>query len=312
MVRTLDVPPRSDSMPTGAKIIISGIATAIIGGLLILFSPFYTVSEYERVVVTRFGQFEAVSGPGLHWYLPIVNGLEAYPVNIQSFHATKINTYTDDNQELDAQITVVYQLPENNIQRIYTSVRDYKPRMESLAIDRFKRVMGKVKVEQVAAQRGTVASAVHELVKADASRLFGIDVVDLQINDLEFTKTYRAAIDAAATAKARVEQAEQERRQSEVDAQRQKIRAEGEANAARETARGRADGELLVATAQAKGRELIGLAEAAALKAQGEAMKASQGLVAMEMAKKWSGNLPVNLYGSAPIPFLQMMTEEKR
>ena len=54
--------------------------------------------------------------------------------------------------------------------------------------------------------------------------------------------------------KAKVEQSEQERRQAEVVAQRQKIQAEGEANAVREQAHGKADGELLLATARSKAR----------------------------------------------------------
>jgi regulator of protease activity HflC (stomatin/prohibitin superfamily) len=89
-------------------------------------------------------------------------------------------------------------------------------------------------------------------------------------------------------------------------AQGQKIRAEGEANAARETARGKADGELLLATAQAKGKELVGLAEAKALEAQGQAIRSNDALIQLEFAKRWSGNLPVNMYASTPLPFLNL------
>ena len=120
--------------------------------------------------------------------------------------------------------------------------------------------------------------------------LFGMSIVDFQINDIRFTKQYRRAVDAAAIAKAKVEQAEQERRQAEVVAQRQTIQAEGEANAVREQARGKADGELLLAAAQAKGKELVGLAEAKALQAQGQALRSDTSLVQLEVAKRWSGN----------------------
>jgi regulator of protease activity HflC (stomatin/prohibitin superfamily) len=117
-------------------------------------------------------------------------------------------------------------------------------------------------------------------------------------------------VDAAAIAKAKVEQSEQERRQAEVVAQRQKIQAEGEANAVREQARGKADGELLLSTAQAKGKELVGLAEAKALEAQGQALRSNASLIQLEIAKRWSGNLPVNMYGSAPLPLLNLHQQE--
>lgn len=277
--------------------------------LLLGSSPFFTVGEYERTVVTTFGEFSSVAGPGLHFRIPVVHGLETYPVGIQRMQKDHINTYTVDNQELDAQVTLNYRIPEAEVRRIFTTNRDYKANLESFMIDRFKREMGKINITQVSAHRGDVALAVKRILEQEAFALFGINIVDFQINDLKYTDTYRRAIDAAATAKAKVEQAEQERREAEVVAQRKKIQAEGEANAVREQARGKADGELLLATAQAKGKELIGLAEARALEAQGQALRSNAALVQLELAKRWSGNLPVNMYGTAPVPFLNLQPD---
>ena len=273
---------------------------------LYLVSPFFTVGEYERTVVTRFGQFSSVAGPGLHFRIPFVNGLETYPIGIQRLQKDHLNTYTVDNQELDALVTLNFRINENEVRRVFTTNRDYRANLESFMIDRFKREMGKINITQVAAHRGDVAVAVQKALTTDAMDLYGITIVDFQINDIRYTEQYRRAVDAAAIAKAKVEQSEQERRQAEVVAQRQKIQAEGEANAVREQARGKADGELLLATAQAKGKELVGLAEAKALEAQGQALRSNSSLIQLEVAKRWSGNLPVNMYGSAPLPLLNL------
>src|SRR5262245_1844547 len=293
------------------------VIVGIVGGLLILValfalylvSPFFTVGEYERTVVTRFGQFSSVAGPGLHFRIPFVNGLEAFPINIQRMQKEHLNTYTIDNQELDAVVTLNYRIAENDVRRVFTTNRDYRANLESFMIDRFKREMGKINITQVAAHRGDVALAVQKALTMDAMDLFGITIIDFQINDIRYTEQYRRAVDAAAIAKAKVEQSEQERRQAEVVAQRQKIQAEGEANAVREQARGKADGELLLATAQAKGKELVGLAEAKALEAQGQALRSNASLIQLEFAKRWSGNLPVNMYGSAPVPLLNLQPD---
>jgi regulator of protease activity HflC (stomatin/prohibitin superfamily) len=283
---------------------------AILAVLLYVISPFYTVGEYERTVVTRFGQFESLAGPGLHFRVPFVNGLETFPIGIQRMQKDHLNTYTVDNQELDALVTLNYRIPENEVRRVFTTNRDYRANLESFMIDRFKREMGKINITQVAAHRGDVALAVQKSLDAEALALFGISIVDFQINDIRYTEQYRRAVDAAAIAKAKVEQSEQERRQAEVVAQRQKIQAEGEANAVREQARGKADGELLLSTAQAKGKELVGLAEAKALEAQGQALRSNASLIQLEVAKRWSGNLPVNMYGSAPLPLLNLYQPE--
>jgi modulator of FtsH protease HflC len=289
---------------------LAGLA-ALVGFAIVLYlvSPFFTVGEYERTVLTRFGQFNSVAGPGLHFRIPFVNGLETFPINIQRMQKDHLNTYTIDNQELDALVTLNYRIAENEVRRVFTTNRDYRANLESFMIDRFKREMGKINITQVAAHRGDVALSVQKSLVADAMELFGISIVDFQINDIRYTEQYRRAVDAAAIAKARVEQSEQERRQAEVVAQRQKIQAEGEANAVREQARGKADGELLLATAQAKGKELVGLAEAKALEAQGQALRSNASLIQLEFAKRWSGNLPINMYGSAPVPLLNLQPD---
>lgn len=268
--------------------------------------PWFTVDQNERAVVDRFGKFSSIAGPGLNFRVPIVNGVTMFPTSIQHIETAHINTYTVDNQELDAIIVVNFQLHENQLERIFAENRDFKTKLEALSLDRFKREMGKVNITQVASHRGDVAKSVKDLLAKDASELYGIAIVDFQIKDLKYTDTYRRAVDAAATAKAKVEQAEQEKRQAEVDALRKKIAAEGEANAVRETARGFADGELLKKTAEAKGLELVGLAQAKALEAQGSALKGNPSLVALETARRWSGALPVNMYGSAPVPLLNL------
>jgi regulator of protease activity HflC (stomatin/prohibitin superfamily) len=93
------------------------IALVVLLFLLYLVSPFFTVGEYERTVVTRFGQFSSVAGPGLHFRIPFVNGLETYPTGIQRLQKDHLNTYTVDNQELDALVTLNFRINENEVRR---------------------------------------------------------------------------------------------------------------------------------------------------------------------------------------------------
>ena len=65
-----------------------------------------------------------------------------------------------------------------------------------------------------------------------------------------------------------------------------------------------------LATAQAKGKELAGLAEAKAPQAQGQALPSNTSLIQREVAKRWSGNLSINMYGSAPLALLHLPTDE--
>src|SRR5688572_24848158 len=86
-----------------------GLVLAIV--LVLLSGSFYTVAEYERAVLTTWGEFRAVVDPGLHFKLPIAQSVRRYPINIQQVTIEQVNTYTIDNQELDAVVTIFYRLP---------------------------------------------------------------------------------------------------------------------------------------------------------------------------------------------------------
>src|SRR5262245_62667242 len=118
--------PRPGSrIPKGVLGVVGGLLILIALFALYLVSPFFTVGEYERTVVTRFGQFSSVAGPGLHFRIPFVNGLEAFPIGIQRMQKDHV--------------TLNYRIAEGDVRRIYTTNRDYRANLESFMIDRFKR-----------------------------------------------------------------------------------------------------------------------------------------------------------------------------
>ena len=51
-------------------------------------------------------------------------------------------------------------------------------------IDRFKRKTGTINITQVAAHRGEVALAVYESLQTQVLELFGVTILDFQINDV--------------------------------------------------------------------------------------------------------------------------------
>src|ERR1700757_1344680 len=89
---------------------------AMIGVVLLLavliFTSFFTVGQNELTVVSRFGEFRYVAGPGLHFKVPLIDGTQAYRTDIRAVSPEKgVNTYTIDNQEVDVIYTVFYRVP---------------------------------------------------------------------------------------------------------------------------------------------------------------------------------------------------------
>ena len=73
-------------------------------------------------------------------------------------------------------------------------------------IDRFKREKGKINITQVAAHRGDVSLAVYKSLQTEALELFGVTIVASSMTSA--IDQYRRAVEAAAIARARVEQSE--------------------------------------------------------------------------------------------------------
>ena len=274
--------------------------------LLAIWGSYFTVDRHEVGIVTRWGAIKYTVGPGLHFKIPMADTATMYRTDIRAFQLTKVNTYTIDNQELDAVFTVNYRIPAEQAERIFTSVPDFEQRLSTLTLDRFKAEVGKVNVTDIASRRGEVGKRVFDVLQKDAQRLFGLEVTDFQINNIDYTPQFRQAVDQAAIAKTLVERAEQLKRQAEIDAESKKITAVGEANAIRERARGDADGNLLRAQAEAQAIKIKGEAEATAIAAQATALKDNPGLIELRRAERWDGKLPTQMLGTAPIPFMPL------
>jgi regulator of protease activity HflC (stomatin/prohibitin superfamily) len=269
-----------------------------------VWGSYFTVDRHEVGIVTRWGAIQYTVGPGLHFKVPIADTATMYRTDIRAFQLSKVNTYTIDNQELDAVFTVNYRISAAQAERIFREVPDFEQRLSTLTLDRFKAEVGKVNVTDIASRRGEVGKRVFDVLQKDAGRLFGLEVTDFQINNIDYTPQFRQAVDQAAIAKTLVERAEQLKRQAEIDADSKRISAIGEANAIRERGRGDADANLLRAQAEAQAIKIKGEAEATAIAAQATALQGNPALIELRRAERWDGKLPLQVLGSAPIPFM--------
>lgn len=296
-------------MNNPVKMILGGIFAVV--GIGLFLGLYFTVAPNERVVVTRFGDISRVAEPGLNFKIPFVHGTTTYRVDeLDLKPKNAVNTYTEDNQEVDVVFTVFYALDPTKIANIHTNFPDYRNRLFTIAVDRLKVEMGKINVETLARQRGELRDNVLTVIKRDAER-YGIRVTGFQLDNLEYDKDFRAAVQRAAVQKAEIETREYERLQSIKTAERKVIEAKGNADSAREAAGGRADATLMQAKAEAESIRLKGEAEASAIKAQAEALRQNSNLVELRKAEKWNGELPKSMLSNV-VPFMNVDQEVVR
>lgn len=293
---------------SGVVKLIGGAIVCVLA-IVIFMMTFFKVEQYERGVLTWFGGVSRIAEPGLNFKVPFAHSVYKIRTDVQTVSPSQaVNTYTIDNQEVDIIFTVFYRVPADRVAFVYENVPDFRDRLFSMALDRLKSEMGKVNATHVAEQRGKIRDSITKVLEKDAQEL-GVVITDFQLSNIEYTKSFRQAVEAAAAAKANVETREQERIQAEKVAQKMKVAAIGEADAQREKAKGNADAILLNATAQAKAIQLKGEAEAKAIQAQAQALQQNQKLVELRKAEKWDGKLPVQFLSNV-LPMMQFKAED--
>lgn len=278
-----------------------------IGGVFVavgLLSTGYTISPNERGVITNAGAYGGVADPGFHLKIPFVTAVHYFRIDTQQFETPELNTYTIDNQEIDAKLTVQFQIPVDEVGYIYTHNQGYEQNLLSMVVNEWKIAAGTVNVGDVAQNRGNLVKRVDGVVKERAKALYHLDVTDVQLTNLDYAQTFRDAQAQAAVVKTQVEQAQGLQHKAQIEADTAKIVAAGQANQAIEQARGLAQSTKLQADATSYATQKNGEAQARATQLLAAAVAATPALVDYTRAKQWNGVLPAAIYAGAPIPFL--------
>ena len=145
---------------------------------------YFTVEQSERAVVTRMGALQHVAAPGLHFKVPLIDSVaRRYDIRQQSFSVETAETFTDDNQHVNVDLVVQWLVPDNNVERVYREIGDPQPRLATMAVDRVKIAFGRRSINEIPAQRGQIAQEVLGVLRTEALRLYGVEVVDVQLVD---------------------------------------------------------------------------------------------------------------------------------
>lgn len=163
-----------------------------------------------------------------------------------------------------------------------------------------KIVIGRYTAENLIAKRDILADEVLTLMKADLES-YGINVISIAIEDVDFTDSFTNAIEAKQVAtqdKLRAQTIqEQATMEAEAQAERQRIAAQAEADVAKIQAEAEADAEAYATSTKAT-------AEA------NEKINASltQDLIEYVQANNWNGQLPTTFMGSntSTVPILDV------
>lgn len=275
---------------------IVSVAIAIVIGLYIAITGWYTVDAGERAVQLRNGAIIRTNDAGLYFKLPFIDSVKYISTRTQNRSFNELSTYSKDQQPAKIRASVTYKVPAREAENVYLNFRD----IEGLASNTIERqvpnqienVFGHYSAIEAVQKRAQLTKDVNDAIKQSLEN-YPIIVESVQIEDIDFSRAY--------------EQSVEDRMKAEVEVQTQKQNLEKEkitAEIAVTKAQAQANATLAQAKAEAEAAILKGEAEAKAITAKTKALQANSALVELTKAEKWDGKLPATVLPNSTLPFI--------
>ncbi len=281
------------------------LIAAIILVVLVATTCTATVQTGYTGIVTTFGKVEDVTlEAGLHFKSPFQSIIPMD--NREQKSSFKTEAFSSDIQQVDIDGSINYAINKKTAMNLFKEVgTDYfnklvYPRMLEIT----KGVFSKYTAENLVANRQNLSEAIREGLDQELAG-YGINVISVSIENLDFTDAFTDAVEAKQVAAQKKLQAEIEQGQMTMEtqqqAERKRINAEAEANVAK-----------INADADAYALQVRSEAEAEANKKIAESL--TENLIRFNEVKAWDGKLPTYMpgQGSTTMPILNLGGEAEK
>ena len=237
-------------------------------------------------ILTTFGRVEERTiSAGAHLIMPWQEVVKMDNRTQKVQIATE--AFSSDIQQVNLQLSVNYCIDQATAQELYRTVgiHYYENVMYPRILENTKAVFSRYSAENLIAKRNDLSDMIAESTSADMKR-YGISIVSIAIEDIDFTDAFTTAVEAKQVAAQNKLTAETEQAQKTMEAEANAKRAVIAANA-----------ELEVVKVQAEAALYAGEKEAEMNKRISESL--TEGLIQYYWIKQWDGMLPKTVLGQA-------------
>jgi regulator of protease activity HflC (stomatin/prohibitin superfamily) len=287
-------------MKKGMIFIIAGAALV----LIVVLTCTATVQTGYTGIVTTFGKVEDMTlEAGFHFKTPFQKIISMD--NREQKDSFTTEAFSSDIQQVNIIGSINYAINKSTAMNLFKEVgTDYfnklvYPRMLEIT----KGVFSKYTAENLVANRQRLSEAIREGLHTELDQ-YGINVISVSIENLDFTDAFTDAVEAKQVAAQKKLQAEIEQGQMTMEtqqqAERKRINAEAEASVAK-----------INADAEAYALQVRSEAEAEANRKIAESL--TENLIRFNEVKNWDGKLPAYMAGegTSTVPILNLGGAEK-
>lgn len=167
------------------------VAGIIVLAIIIIFTGVRILIEYQRAVVFRLGRYNRVVGPGLVFFIPLLESAKTIDLRIKTAEIPKQEVMTKDNIQLLAN-TVVYFKVEKP-QDAIIKIEDFEYAVQQYTQAALRDVVGNAELDFVLTEREKVATSIKKIVDAETAD-WGVNIVAIKIQEIELPAEMKRAM----------------------------------------------------------------------------------------------------------------------
>lgn len=279
-----------------------GILALIVAVILVLISCFASVPTGYTGIKTTFGRVENETiEAGLHFKAPWQKIVKMN--NQEQRYQYTFDAFSSDIQQVTVVGSLNYNIDKTVAMTLYREVgTNYVNTLVAPRIfENTKAVFSRYEAENLVAKRDVLSDEILKMMVEDM-KSYGINVLSISIEDIDFTDAFTDAVEAKQVATQNKLKAQTEQEQATMEAKAAAERKQIDASAQAEVKKIQADAAAYEIKVQAE-------AEAEANKKIAESL--SDQLIEYSYANSWDGKLPATFLGSEDaIPVIQTGKEE--
>jgi len=150
--------------------------------LVLIAKTYYTVRTYTAGVVERFGKFDRITRPGLHFLFPFAE--RVYFVDLQVKQAQfQVETKTRDNVFVQIPVSVQYQVLDDKIADAFYKLSTPQKQIESFVFNSILGHVPKLTLDETFEQQSGISVAVKVELDAIMSG-FGFNILTALVTDI--------------------------------------------------------------------------------------------------------------------------------
>lgn len=270
-----------------------GILLAIV---ILVASCIHVIPTGYTGILTTFGRVEdRTISSGINFIAPWQNivRMDNRTQKVQ----ISMSAFSSDIQQVDLLLSVNYCIDQGTAQELYRTVGTnyYENLMLPRIQENTKAVFSQYTAENLIAKRDSLSDLISDALSTDMQR-YGIVVISVAIEDIDFTDAFTNAVEEKQVAAQRRLTAETEQARLTMEAEQAAQRAIIASNAEAEQAVIAANADLEVTKIQAEASLYAGEREAEMNKRIAESL--TGGLINYYWIRQWDGQLPSTVLGS--------------